>query len=94
MFNLDQEPPAPTLVIIGQIEVATAIKSLKNNKAPGLDEVSTKLLNHGGEHVERLTNLFNLMWRSEEISVTATTGGLAHCCLYLPRYFALCCSNA
>lgn len=49
LFNSDQETPAPTLNV--------AIKSLKNIKAPGLDEVAAELLNHGQEAVmESLTN--------------------------------------
>lgn len=57
------------------IEVATAFKSLKkNNKAPALDEISAELLKHGGECVERLTNLFNLIWRSEDVPVNWRRG--------------------
>lgn len=48
LLNFDLETPAPTLnVTLDEItgtEVARAIKSLKNNKAPGLDEVTAKLL--------------------------------------------------
>ncbi len=70
LFNLDQESPAPTLNItleeIPRIEVARAIKSLKNNKVLGLNEVSTELLKHGSV-VESLTRLFNLIWHSEDV---------------------------
>ncbi|KAJ8417554.1 hypothetical protein AAFF_G00223970 [Aldrovandia affinis] len=79
LFNLDQEPPAPTLNItsdkISGIEVARAIKSLKNNKVPGLDKVSAELLKHGQEvGVESLTHLFNLIWHSEDVPVDWRSG--------------------
>lgn len=72
LFNLGQEPPAPTLGItsdeISGTEVARAIKSLKNNKAPGLDEVCAELLKHGQEVVvESLTHLFNMIWHREDV---------------------------
>lgn len=51
-----------------QLLEPTAIKSLKNNKAAGLDEESADLLKHGREViVERLTNLFKLIWRSGDV---------------------------
>ncbi|KAJ8408520.1 hypothetical protein AAFF_G00259340 [Aldrovandia affinis] len=79
LFNLDQEPPAPTLNItsdeISGIEVDRAIKSLKNNKVPGPNEVSTELLKHGREVVvESLTHLFNLIWHSEDVSAYWRSG--------------------
>ncbi|KAJ8397572.1 hypothetical protein AAFF_G00438480 [Aldrovandia affinis] len=79
LFNLDQEPPAPTLNItsdeISGIEVARAIKSLKNNKAPGLNKVSAELLKHGREViVESLTHLFNLIWHSEDVPADWRSG--------------------
>lgn len=43
-FRFDQEKQAPTLNVISdeitRTEVSRASKSLKNNKAPGLDEVT------------------------------------------------------
>ncbi|XP_035772278.1 uncharacterized protein LOC118456011 [Neolamprologus brichardi] len=46
-------------------EVKIAIKSLKNNKAAGLDEIPAELLKHGGQAmVEELTTLFNKCWQS------------------------------
>ncbi|KAJ8353066.1 hypothetical protein AAFF_G00112060 [Aldrovandia affinis] len=79
LFNLDQEPLAPTLNItsdeISGIEVARAIKILKNIKALGLDEVSTELLKRGREVVvESLTHLLNLIWHSEDVPVDWRSG--------------------
>ena len=49
-------------------EVRKAIGKLKNNKAAGLDEITAELLKHGKDvMVEELTQLFNLIWNSEEV---------------------------
>uniref|UniRef100_A0A3Q0SSH4 Reverse transcriptase domain-containing protein n=1 Tax=Amphilophus citrinellus TaxID=61819 RepID=A0A3Q0SSH4_AMPCI len=46
-------------------EVKIAIKSLKNNKAAGLDEIPAELLKHSGQAMEEeLTILFNKCWQS------------------------------
>uniref|UniRef100_A0A3Q4MDV0 Reverse transcriptase domain-containing protein n=1 Tax=Neolamprologus brichardi TaxID=32507 RepID=A0A3Q4MDV0_NEOBR len=46
-------------------EVKIAIKSLKNNKATGLDEIPAELLKHGDQpQVEEFTALFNKWWQS------------------------------
>ncbi|CAJ1057678.1 hypothetical protein Bbelb_159660 [Xyrichtys novacula] len=71
LFNFDQETPAPPLNAsseeITRTEIAEAIKSLKNNKTPGPDEVTTELLKHGQEVVvEGLKHLFNRIWHAEE----------------------------
>ena len=45
-------------------------KNLKtqNNKAAGLDEVTAELLKHGRDTVaSKLTDLFNRIWRAEEV---------------------------
>ena len=48
--------------------VRKAIKSLKNNKAPGLDNISAGLIKHGGEILEfQLFKLIIKIWRVEEI---------------------------
>lgn len=49
-------------------EIRTAILDLKNNKAPGIDEVTPEALKYGGEIiVERLHALLRLIWRSEAV---------------------------
>ena len=48
---------------ITPIEVHKAIKSLKNNKAAGIDQIHGELLKNGGEViVNQLTHLFDLVW--------------------------------
>ena len=42
--------------------------NMRNNKAAGLDEITAELLKHGKDIVvEELTQLFNLIWNSEEV---------------------------
>ena len=49
-------------------EVQQAVTSLKNNKAPGIDEVSAELLKHGGNSVILwLTNILNQIWRNRKV---------------------------
>jgi hypothetical protein len=49
-------------------EVKKAISKLKNNKAAGLDGITAELLKHGKEVIiDELTNLFNLIWETEEV---------------------------
>lgn len=69
MYNFEAVDTQETLgVNTGEItiaEVKIAIKSLKNNKAAGLDEIPVELLKHGGQAMaEKLTTLFNKCWRS------------------------------
>ena len=79
---LNQEPPQRPLVlteedhfieqpnfddgIILVEEVQSAIKHLKNNKAPGLDNIHAEFLKHGGEElVKKLTVICNTIWENE-----------------------------
>ena len=42
--------------------------SLMNNKAPGVDEISAKMIKHGKETVaEQLAELFNMIWQDLEV---------------------------
>ena len=63
--DMDDADPAASLEVyeeyINTEEVQRAIKSLVNNKAPGLDEISAEMLKHGKETVaEQLVELFNI----------------------------------
>ena len=70
-------------------EVKQVITSLKRNKAPGSDEISSELLKHGGKTVTVwLTNLLNEMcrngkvpleWRSGVIVKVPKKGNLSDC---------------
>ncbi|EYC02895.1 hypothetical protein Y032_0097g3003 [Ancylostoma ceylanicum] len=50
-------------------ETEAAIRSLRNKKAPGLDEIPPELLKAGGRTMaEQLTRLFNDCWRQAKIT--------------------------
>ena len=49
-------------------EIKSALKRLKNGKAPGIDNIPGELLNVDPENtVNELESLFNAIWEREEI---------------------------
>ena len=70
-------------------EILTALKSLKNCKSPGVDEISNEQLKYGRDGlVERLDALFSKVWISEAIpsdwlkgivTIVPKKGDLSHC---------------
>mgnify|MGYP003416956578 CR=1 FL=1 len=72
LFDFNSEAN-PTEINISESEITSqevrkAIGKMKNNKAAGLDEITAELLKHGKDvMVEELTQLFNLIWNSEEV---------------------------
>ena len=71
VFNDPREeiPPCQNqTTMIEEIEVQRIILSLKNRKAPGIDEISNELIKYGGKHlVEELTKLINLILQTSKI---------------------------
>ena len=56
-------------------EVRKAITNLKNNKAPGKDNIPAELFKRGGETLEgRMTDIIRKIWREERIPSTWTEG--------------------
>lgn len=74
-----QLEPGPTLSIhtgeITKLEIRKALRSLKNGKAAGVDNIPVEALKEGGaEIVDSLHELLNLVWKEEEISTDWTKG--------------------
>lgn len=60
-----EERPVPTPTME---EVRKAIKSLRNNKAPGNDNITAEMIKGGGEHLIRLVHqLIVEIWEKEEM---------------------------
>ena len=70
-------------------EIISGLKSLKNCKSPGVDEISNEQLKYGSDGlVERLDKLFSKVWISEAIpsdwlkgivTIVPKKGDLSHC---------------
>ena len=59
------------------IDTKNAIQSLKNNKAPGLDNISAELLKNGGDTLhKKLFELILIIWRREEKPTAWETGNI------------------
>ena len=55
--------------------VKRAIQKLKNNKTPGIDNISAELLKNGGQTLEfQMHRLILKIWRKEEIPMDWDTG--------------------
>ena len=72
-------------------EFTEAIKTLKNNKASGIDNLPAELFENGGDVIiEKLTELGIVIWSSEEVPNEWTKGGIVK----LPKKGSLCdCNN-
>uniref|UniRef100_A0A8D8WVA9 Craniofacial development protein 2 n=1 Tax=Cacopsylla melanoneura TaxID=428564 RepID=A0A8D8WVA9_9HEMI len=58
-------------------EIQKAIQKMKNNRAPGNDNITAELLKYGGEAVENMMlKIIHTIWKIEKIPVNWTTGVL------------------
>ena len=49
-------------------EISKAISKLKNNKAPGIDEIHPEMIKYGGDFlIKMLTSLCNKIWQKEAV---------------------------
>ena len=61
--SLSEDDPAPS-----DVEIAAALKKLKNHKSPGVDGIFNEQLKYGSEEiVGPLVDLFGEVWRKEEV---------------------------
>ena len=59
--DVEVEEPTPG-------DVQRAIRALKNNKTPGIDNIPAELLKYGGETLEcEIYEIIQLIWRHEEM---------------------------
>ena len=58
------------------IDTKNAIQSLKNNKAPSLDNIAVELLKKGEEALHIKLSQLLLIWRREERPTALETGNI------------------
>ncbi|KAK1798816.1 hypothetical protein P4O66_007096, partial [Electrophorus voltai] len=71
-YDFGATPPPPDLVVSLDLitieETKVAIRTLKANKAPGLDEIAPEMLKHGGDTiVNTLIVLLNKCWQDQSV---------------------------
>uniref|UniRef100_A0A8D8W2L6 Craniofacial development protein 2 n=1 Tax=Cacopsylla melanoneura TaxID=428564 RepID=A0A8D8W2L6_9HEMI len=72
-------------------EVKTAIRKMKNNKAPGNDNITPELLKYGGEAVESMMlKIIHTIWKREKMPVNWNAGVL---CVLHKKGDKLDCNN-
>ena len=77
--NEANKAEADTSLPILESEVEHAIKSLKDGKTPGPDNIPSELIKHGGENIQKLsTSLCQMIWNTKEWPIQWT------CSLVIP----------